>query len=353
MGYKNNEEQIWKDPRPYDSAAKKLAEDSERLVLMLAKEIFHKDYPTNTRIRFLSTEGQKANSSNGKNSNFSDLSFLLFTEDRDIGLYVLEFQSSKSDASILSRAVQYSVSLMMKNIIKNTDGNMRINTLTFPQSGVVFFRSPNKNVINEKIFLQLPNGVKHDITPKFIDSLSYSMNNLMEKNLHFLVPFRIFAIEKELKEAKNEDEVTKIVTRYFNEFTNYLWECKRTQKINDQEGMNLLDTSKYVLKGMEQSTPLMKKGVDEIMAGAASFLTSWKQESIERQELEQKATKRGIEQGIEKGIEQGIEKGIFKANIRIAKNMLRMGKSSKTIQKTLNVSDDEFAVIQKSLGFSE
>ena len=151
----------WNDPHSYDNAAKELAKSSQNLFLNIVKEIFHKDYPKNTEIKFLSTESREVDKTGALKPQESDLTFMLIADKQEQGLHVMEFQST-NDKSILKRTIRYAMKLMMENI--KQEGNVK--TLEFPQSGIIFFRKPSQEITKEKIYIQIPNHGKFDITPK-------------------------------------------------------------------------------------------------------------------------------------------------------------------------------------------
>ena len=96
---------------------------------------------------------------------------------------------------------------------------------------------------------------------------NYSIDDIFEKELFFLVPFKIFSYEKDFKKY-NEDE--QALAQLKSEYADLM---ERLQKAADEGLISayywrvIMDMSKKVLENIARKYDNVKEGVEKIMGG--------------------------------------------------------------------------------------
>lgn len=120
-----------------------------------------------------------------ENERITDTSFKIIGE--EIKKYHWECQSS-TDNSMLVRFFEYDTQIALD------DGEVKENilTVTFPHSAVLYLRCMEKTPDKLKIKMVTPGGcVTYDVY--VMKAQHYTLKEIFEKNLLFLIPFYIFS----------------------------------------------------------------------------------------------------------------------------------------------------------------
>ncbi|MBR2209433.1 MAG: hypothetical protein IJ859_11550, partial [Synergistaceae bacterium] len=131
---------------------------------------------------------------------------------------------------------------------------------------VLFLRS-NKNTPNTmSIVINTPGGsVNFDVPIMKVNS--YSLEEIFEKSLYFLLPFYIFNLEKNFpKYEKNPAELNKLKKEYTN-FMERLEQAVTDGKILTHDRRTILEMSKKVLENIAVKYSNVQKEVKEVMGG--------------------------------------------------------------------------------------
>lgn len=112
--------------------------------------------------------------------------------------------------------------------------------------------------------------------------------------------------------------------------------------------------SKEVLESMAKVNPNIDKSVNVLTTmsqdkkARAEYLSREMALHDEATKIEE-AMEEGYEQGLEKGIEKGIEQGIEQANIKNAKNFLKLGVDVDIIVQATGLSKDKVLQLKKEI----
>lgn len=112
--------------------------------------------------------------------------------------------------------------------------------------------------------------------------------------------------------------------------------------------------SKEVLESMAKVNPNIDKAVNVLTTmsqdkkARAEYLSREMALHDEATKIEE-AMEEGYEQGLEKGIEKGIEQGIEQANIKNAKNFLKLGVDVDIIVQATGLSKDKVLQLKKEI----
>jgi hypothetical protein len=96
---------------------------------------------------------------------------------------------------------------------------------------------------------------------------TYTIEEIFEKNLLFLIPFYIFTYESRFKEIeKDSDKLTEIISEY-GMISDRLEECLSSGFIDEFTKKTIMDMSERVLENIARSYENIRKGVGTIMGG--------------------------------------------------------------------------------------
>jgi len=246
---------------PYDDVFRTLLNDCEQLIIPMINEIFGKNYTGKEKIVFHPNE-HFINQQDGKEQKrITDSAFSIISENGEEDKYVFECQSNADDTLII-RIFEYitQVALDSGEII-----NHKL-IVTIPNAAVLFLRS-NKNTPNAMtIVINTPGGSVNFDVP-IMKVTSYSLEQIFEKNLYFLLPFYIFNLEKNFpKYEKNSEELENLKNEYAD-FMVRLEQAVTDGKIFTHDKRTILEMSKKVLENIAIKYSNVQKEVKKIMGG--------------------------------------------------------------------------------------
>jgi hypothetical protein len=96
---------------------------------------------------------------------------------------------------------------------------------------------------------------------------AYSIDEIFEKDLLFLLPFYIFCYEKKLKIYEKDKEMLEELIQEYAEILNRLEELCLNGHINEYVNCTLIDMSKKVMNNLASKYENVKKGVTSVMGG--------------------------------------------------------------------------------------
>jgi len=274
-------------PTPYDDAFRTMMNDCIRLLIPVLNEVFGKDYTGKEKI-VLHPNEHFINQQDGKEQKrVTDSAFSIISENGEEDKYVFECQSNADDTLII-RIFEYITQVAL-------DSGKIINhklIVTIPNAAVLFLRSNKKTPNAMTIVINTPGGsVNFDIP--IIKVNSYSLDEIFEKNLYFLLSFYIFNLEKNFpKYEKNPAELKNLKKEYMN-FMARLEQAVTDGKIFTHDKRTILEMSKKVLENIAVKYNNVQKEVKEIMGGK---VLDYEGRNIFYE---------GIERGRYEGIEQG------------------------------------------------
>ena len=185
----------------------------------------------------------------------TDSNFVIGTNKRH---YNIECQSS-SDGTIIVRIFEYAI----QTAITTADTDICKTKFILPASGILYLRSseniPDKHIIE----IDTPGGpISYDVPVLRISD--YSLNDMLDKKLWFLIPFYFFYNLKEM--SGNADKITEMEQTYTN-----LW-IKFEQYVNsgtmkEYEKLSIKAMCDKVAKALSVNYADIAKGVDTVMGG--------------------------------------------------------------------------------------
>lgn len=245
---------------PYDDVFRTLLNDCSSLIIPLINEVFGEHYTGKERIVFSQNEHFMNRQDGDEDERITDTSFQIITgtESRK---YHWECQSSK-DSSMLVRFFEYDTQIALD------EGEIKRNvlTVTLPNSAVLFLRCDGGTPNQMMIKIVTPGGTVSYAIP-VMKSQQYSIDDIFEKGLLFLIPFHIFSYESRLKEYdKNRDKLKELQGEY-KDIADRIEQLLNAGELSEYTKCTILDMSDKVLKHIARKYENVRKGVKDVMGG--------------------------------------------------------------------------------------
>ena len=224
------------DNTPYDDVFRTLLTDCTELMIPVVNEIFHTDYTGKETICLL------------QNEHF-------------IKMPNIECQSTE-DGSMIIRMFEYDVQLALEN------KEMTADTLTvrFPDSAIVSLRHSKNTPEVMTVKVQTPGG-RISYTVPVLKVKRYTINELFEKKLFFLIPFHIFAYEKDFKELEENNKKLKQLEAEYASIRERLEIACQMGDLTEYPKVAILNMSHKVIEHLAVKYQKVAKGVSRKMGG--------------------------------------------------------------------------------------
>lgn len=175
--------------------------------------------------------------------------------------YHLECQSSV-DGTIMYRIFEYDSQIAMQDSFLWKDKL----TVKFPNTAVLYLRH-NKNTSDYMtVEIQVPGASCSYVVP-VMKVQNYSIDEIFEKRLFFLIPFHIFVYEKNFEAYDTNEQRMAELTQVYEEIVEKLNAYTAEQVIAAYTKATIIDMSKKVLEHLAKKYSNVKKEVGAIMGG--------------------------------------------------------------------------------------
>jgi len=300
---------------PYDDVFRTLSIDCKELLLPVVNEVFHEHYVGNEEIIFLSNEHFLSQQNGEEDKRVTDTFFeIVSTETKK---YHFECQST-SDSTMLIRMFEYDTQIALENS-SITNSALKV---TFPNSAILYLRSSRNTPDQMQVHMITPGG---DVTYpiQVIKLKQYSLDEIFEKHLFFLLPFYIFVHESRFKVYNKDTEKRKILLDEFSDIKNRLEALTQAGIISEYFKCTIIDMTKKVVEHLAKNHDNIREGVNSIMGGK---VLEYEAKDILR---------RGISQGLSQGQFQSYAEMVRDGFIPISEAAKRMKISVEEFQKRM------------------
>lgn len=271
----------------YDDAFKTMVVESDELVLPLLNEMFGEHYRGNEKIERYGNEHFIEEGGGAEEKRITDSLFGVEQEPKKIKKYHIECESS-SDGSMLARFFEYDTQIALDN----SEYEKYHLTLEFPNSGVLFLRGGSKILDEMIVEIKTPGGsVSYPV--KVMRMLDYTVDDIFEKRLYFLIPFYIFNLEKWLAEIDDSAEKLEELKDIYRNI------IARMEEVVEQGGLE--EFSETIIKEMSNRVANklvakygnVKKGIGDLMGGKVLETEAGRIRREERREIIAKMLQNG------------------------------------------------------------
>lgn len=284
------------------------------LAVPLINEVFGTSYPEDIEII------QKRNEHQTKQGEIITDSHLLIADKA----YHIECQSTH-DSSMVIRMIEYDFSISLESM-RLEDGKYQ---MYFPHSCILYLRGNQERKLLS-VEMIMPDGFVTEYKIPAIYVGHYTKDEILQKQLFFLLPFYIMRYEEKTLDA-DHPELQKMLEEY-REIEKWLEEEfleEEKEKIYRDLIELIIRIAGYILKDQEEA----RKGLGDVMGGKVLELESDK--------LIQEGVKRGLMQGRTQGLEQGIAKNV--------RTLLHKGKTVEEVADLLDLTVEYVKKIQKEM----
>lgn len=241
---------------PYDDVHRTMLNDCPRLIIPVVNEMFHKKHSDNEKITVLNNEFFVNRQGGRQTERITDTHFLIGSV-----RYHLECQSSV-DGTIMYRIFEYDSQIAMQDSFLCQDKL----TVKFPNTAVLYLRHNQNTPDYMTIEIVVP-GASCSYRVPVMKVQTYSINEIFEKKLFFLIPFHIFVYEKNFKKYDTDvlrmAEITKVYQGIVEKLNAYV----KQQVIDEYTRLMIIDMSKKVLEHLAKKYSNVREEVGAIMGG--------------------------------------------------------------------------------------
>ncbi|MGN0354256.1 MAG: hypothetical protein ACI4EI_04185 [Muricoprocola sp.] len=248
-----------KDNTPYDDVYRTMLNDCTELIIPVVNEMFQENY-TGKEPVILLPEIHFINQQDGNTKEkITDSCFEIRSElPRK---FHVECQSTP-DGSMAIRFFEYDSQIALDY---GELENYRL-TLRFPHSGVLYLRHASKPPDHMEIILDTPGGTVTYTIP-VLKVPNYSIEEIFQKNLLFLLPFHIFRYEKDFKSYEMDKEKLEELTQTYRTIRKRLDTLCQSGEISEYVKCMIIDMMKRVIRQITANYEQIQKGVNSEMGG--------------------------------------------------------------------------------------
>ena len=340
------------DNTPYDDVFRTLLTDCTELMIPVVNEIFHTKYTGKETICLLQNEHFIKMPDGSEQERITDSSFeIISSEETSIPQvlknqlyggsagcntaqrkrYHIECQSTE-DGTMIVRMFEYDTQLALENRALTS------NTLTvqFPDSAIVSLRH-TKNTPEEMTVKVLTPGGRVSYTVPVLKVKRYTIHELFEKKLFFLIPFHIFAYEKDFKELEENKKKLKQLEAEYASIRERLEIACQMGDLNRYAKAAILDMSRKVIEHIAVKYKNVAKGVSRTMGGKVL--------NYEAKDI--------LNRGRAEGRMEGRREGEEYTKIQIATKLLNMGNDIKSVAELAELPQETVEKLAQSISKEE
>ena len=233
--------------------------------------------------------------------------------------YHAECQST-GDPTMHIRMLEYDTAIGLE-YISYINGEFH---LSLPQSFVLYLSNTSRTVL-PSINLHFTNNCSILYHPQPVYLPEYSLEEIFEKDLIFLIPFYIIRYRSKNNKGyliEDSDDLQELMEEY-RSIRQYLTD-KLYNKEKEAIYMKIIELSNRIINYIFADNDTVRKGLGDIMGGQVLELEVERLiETSIKQGFEQGVTQ-GIEEGITQGIEQGIKQGINQERISSIRTIVQI-----------------------------
>lgn len=282
----------------YDNVFKTMKTKHKRLFISVINETFGKDYPMDSKVSVLPSEGfltenETADGSREIEEQVSD--FLIRIEN---GVYLLECQSYDDD-SMAVRIAEYAF-IAARQSASWDNGHA---VIPMPQFAVIYIkrteRTPEKTVVT----FTFPDGQTVDYASKNVILDEFTREYIVKKRLFPYIPFYIARYEKDITSGNSIEEAVEDLEYFRDEMVR----LHRAGELSDDEIVDLMGFVNTIITHITDGNKNEERLVN-IMGGTVI--------ETESEKLIRRGKTQGMQQGMVKMIiEMGQEYGLDDAAI--------------------------------------
>ena len=298
---------------PYDDVYRTILTDASDLILPVINEVFGTKFTGDERIELLQNENPYEADDGSVEKRITD-SYMKVYDHGKPRYFHIECQSTE-DGNMILRIFEYD-SLIARRYATINNADMDV---YYPESALMALRSTDRTPNKMKITIHTPGNGELSYNVPILKVKQYSIDEIFEKRLYFLIPFHIFKFEKELPDCNSNDEKLVEIKAYYAKLMKRLYLVSKAGELPEFYVIMIRNLSMYVVESLAAKYNKVKKGLGDVMGGKVL--------NYEAKDILNK----GIKQGLEQGLERGKSDGKHEERIALIRQMLSKNMSKDII----------------------
>lgn len=245
---------------PYDDVFRTLLNDCRRLIFPVLNEIFGENYSGDEAIEFSQNEIYLTQQDGEQEKRITDSCFII-RDDSKVMRYHLECESNP-DKSIIVRIFEYDAQIALN--AREQDGyRLKVD---FPHTAIIALRASGKMPESMTVEICTPGGNMEYEVP-VLKTQRYSLDEIFDKNLLFLLPFYIFSYEKKFEKYDTDESQMAEMVENIKLIVERLGELTRDRELDQYTAQTIVFCFRKVARSLAKDHANILKGVDDVMGG--------------------------------------------------------------------------------------
>lgn len=257
-----------KKTHDYYSTFKTLKNRHSRLFIAVINLVFHKDYPLDSNVCIITSEGAfvdvtKANDTIKSQIRENDFLISIMNDH-----YLIEAQSYDDDDMAL-RIAEYTF-LTARSVAVYDQGNI---DMFMPNFTIIYIKITAKTPKNTIVTYRFPDGSLYNYSTNNVFMSDYTREDIIEKKLYVLIPFYFARYEKDLSGHNKEEKDIEKVLEDLEYFKEKMLQLFKDNKLTTTETQDIGACVNNVLIHMTDGNNIERKVVS-VMGGEIYELPS-------------------------------------------------------------------------------
>ncbi len=241
---------------PYDDACRTLLTDCSKLVIPVVNEAFGTNHGETENVTLFNNEFFYTMPDSNQKERITDSNFAIGS-----ARYHLECQSTP-DGSIMWRVFEYDSQLALKD----SDWDQTELTVRFPNTALIYLRHRNTTPDVMKMNITVPrDSCSYDVP--ILKVQNYSLEEIFEKRLFFILPFHLFTYEVNFAEYESNEGKRAELMQHYATLMQRLDVCVAAGELNVYEKNTIVAMMKKVKKHLLAKYSKLEEGLGVIMGG--------------------------------------------------------------------------------------
>lgn len=241
---------------PYDDVYHTLVNECSSLIIPVVNEVFQKQHGKDEKVTILNNEFYITSPDGKQKEKITDSNFVIGRT-----CYHFECQST-ADGTIILRVFEYGTQIAVRDSVMDEN----VLTVKFPTAAVLYLRHTKNTPEEMTICIRVPGDFCTYRVP-VLKVQQYSLEEIFEKKLFFLLPFHIFVYEKMLPSYEVDETKLRELIGIYESIARRLNTCAEEGIISEYEKGTIIAMSKKVLEALTEKYTKVQKGVKKIMGG--------------------------------------------------------------------------------------
>ena len=241
---------------PYDDVFRTLLTDCSSLIIPVINEAFGEHYSEDEAVEPEPNEHFLNRQDGEQEERVTDSCFWILKK-----RYHVECQSTL-DNTMIVRMFEYDTQIALTH----HELEDQVLTVRFPESAVMYLRHNSKTADEMQIRILTRGGeVSYGIPVMKVQN--YSLDEIFEKRLLFLLPFYLFRYEKQFREMDSSEQKLEPLKNDYERIRQHLMGLEEAGQLTSYSKVLIVDMIYKVMENLAVKHPIVQKGVRAVMGG--------------------------------------------------------------------------------------